>query len=111
MSTRSLFDLESHPGPAADIFQQIWLDVCKDLTKLRKKSAFRPWLTSVALHRCYRWKDRQARELIGQAELLSDAANAAVSDAVEEPSWVGELETPTSWLGMGCDASSLDAVN
>lgn len=76
-------------GSAADIFQYIWLDVCKDLPQLRKRQAFKPWLKSMTLHRCYRWKDRQAREKIGQAELYSEAA---VSEIVEEPPWVGEIE-------------------
>lgn len=76
-------------GPAADIFQYIWLDVCKDLPQLRNRKAFKPWLRSMTLHRCYRWKDRRARELIGQAELYSDAA---AEDLIEEPSWVGEIE-------------------
>jgi RNA polymerase sigma factor (sigma-70 family) len=79
-------------GSAADVFQYVWLDVCKDLSKLRKQGAFRPWLTSVTLHRCYRWKDRKAREMIGQAELRSEAADAAASEVVEEPLWVGEIE-------------------
>jgi RNA polymerase sigma factor (sigma-70 family) len=82
---RSGIDRES----AADIFQYIWVDVCKDLTQLRKRKAFKPWLKSVTLHRCYRWKDQRAREAIGRAELNSAAAAAVPS---EEPSWVGEIE-------------------
>ena len=76
-------------GPAADIFQSVWLDTCKDLPKLRNRGAFKPWLKSVTLHRCYRWKDRQDRERLGQAELRSEiAANPGAS----EPDWVGEVE-------------------
>ena len=62
-------------GSAADIFQYVWLDVCKDLSQLRKRQAFKLWLKSMTLHRCYRWKDLQAREKIGQAELYSQAAD------------------------------------
>ena len=41
---------------ANDLFQAIWLDAYNDLPKLRKKSSFKAWLTSVAKHKAYHWK-------------------------------------------------------
>lgn len=41
---------------ATDLFQAIWLDAYNDLPKLRKRSSFKAWLTSLANHKAYHWK-------------------------------------------------------
>jgi len=46
---------------AADIFQEVWLDLYSQLKNLRNPSALGGWLISVASHKCYQWKRRRQR--------------------------------------------------
>ena len=50
-------------GDAADIMQETWLRAVRHLTLFRGQSAFRTWLTGIALN-CYReWRRRHARDV------------------------------------------------
>lgn len=49
------------PQDAADIFQEVWLDLYSQLKNLRKPGALGGWLISVASHKCYQWKRRRQR--------------------------------------------------
>lgn len=51
------------PQDAADVFQEVWADLHAELKNLRKPGALGGWLISVALHKCFQWKRRKAREL------------------------------------------------
>jgi RNA polymerase sigma factor (sigma-70 family) len=50
------------PQDAADIFQEVWVDLHAELKNLRKPGALGGWLISVASHKCYQWKRRRLRE-------------------------------------------------
>ena len=50
------------PQDAADIFQEVWVDLYAELRNLRKPAALAGWLMSVASHKCYQWKRRHMRE-------------------------------------------------
>jgi RNA polymerase sigma factor (sigma-70 family) len=49
------------PQDAADIFQEVWLDLYSELPNLREPGALRGWLITVAWHKCYQWKLRRRR--------------------------------------------------
>jgi RNA polymerase sigma factor (sigma-70 family) len=49
------------PHDAADIFQDVWLDLYSELQNLREPGALRGWLITVAWHKCYQWKLRRRR--------------------------------------------------
>jgi RNA polymerase sigma factor (sigma-70 family) len=49
------------PHDAADIFQEVWLDLYSELPNLREPGALRGWLITVAWHKCYQWKLRRRR--------------------------------------------------
>lgn len=50
------------PQDAADIFQEVWVELYSELKNLRKPGALGGWLISVASHKCYQWKRRRMRE-------------------------------------------------
>jgi RNA polymerase sigma factor (sigma-70 family) len=50
------------PEDAADVFQNVWLDLHAELGKLREPAALRGWLVSVATHKCLHWKQRRLRQ-------------------------------------------------
>jgi len=49
------------PEDAADIFQEVWVDLHAELKNLRRPGALGGWLISVASNKCYQWKRRRAR--------------------------------------------------
>jgi RNA polymerase sigma factor (sigma-70 family) len=49
------------PEEAADLFQEVWLDLYTGLSTLRKPSALGGWLISVASHKCFQWKRKRQR--------------------------------------------------
>jgi RNA polymerase sigma factor (sigma-70 family) len=55
------------PQDAADIFQEVWLDLYTELGNLRKPGALGGWLISVASHKCFQWKRRRTRVAEQQA--------------------------------------------
>jgi RNA polymerase sigma factor (sigma-70 family) len=44
------------PEDAADIFQVVFLDLYKELSRLRELKALQGWLIRVTTHKCYRWR-------------------------------------------------------
>lgn len=46
---------------AADVFQNVWLDLHSELERLREPAALRGWLVSVTSHKCLRWKERESK--------------------------------------------------
>jgi RNA polymerase sigma-70 factor (ECF subfamily) len=56
-------------GDASDLMQETWLRAVRHITLFRGQSAFRTWLTGIALN-CYReWRRRHAREVrMGDAD-------------------------------------------
>jgi RNA polymerase sigma factor (sigma-70 family) len=50
------------PEDAADIFQAVWIDLFAELPRLRSAGALRSWLVTVAGHKCYQWKRKQAAQ-------------------------------------------------
>lgn len=55
--------LAGRSADASDLMQETWLRAVRHLGLFRGQSAFRTWLTGIALN-CYReWRRRQAREL------------------------------------------------
>lgn len=63
------------PDEAADLFQNVWVEVYKQLDTLRKQESLRSWLISVTRHKCYHWRQQHQREAIrrsGIANLESD---------------------------------------
>jgi RNA polymerase sigma-70 factor (ECF subfamily) len=55
--------LVGRAGDASDLMQETWLRAVRHLALFRGQSAFRTWLTGIALN-CYReWRRRHAREM------------------------------------------------
>jgi RNA polymerase sigma-70 factor (ECF subfamily) len=55
--------LAGRSSDASDLMQETWLRAVRHLTLFRGQSAFRTWLTGIALN-CYReWRRRHAREM------------------------------------------------
>ena len=77
------------PQDAADIFQEVWVDLYAELSKLRRPGALGAWLMSVAFHKCYQWKRRRQREGDPQG-------NASTREAVSQeplfPEWKEQAE-------------------
>lgn len=57
------------PADAADIFQDVWLALYRELPQLREAGALRFWLATATVRRCLRVKSRVQRE-----EELEDTA-------------------------------------
>jgi len=54
--------LAGRQGDAADLMQETWLRAVRHLSLFRGQSAFRTWLTGIAIN-CYReWRRRHARD-------------------------------------------------
>jgi len=54
--------LVGRPTDASDLMQETWLRAVRHLSLFRGQSAFRTWLTGIALN-CYReWRRKHARE-------------------------------------------------
>jgi RNA polymerase sigma factor (sigma-70 family) len=52
------------PQDAADVFQDVWVDLYAELKNLRKPGALGGWLISVASNKCFQWKRRRERESV-----------------------------------------------
>ena len=46
---------------AADVFQNVWLDLHSEMERLREPAALKGWLVSVTSHKCLRWKERESK--------------------------------------------------
>jgi RNA polymerase sigma-70 factor (ECF subfamily) len=73
--------LTGRNGEATDLMQETWLRAVRHLSLFRGQSAFRTWLTGIALN-CYReWRRRHARDAaLGDANARPARVHAA--DAV-----------------------------
>lgn len=67
---------------AADIFQAVCVDLFLELPKLRKIQSLRSWLITVAIHKSYQWKQKQARWSDQEPE---DAEREAVENFASRP--------------------------
>jgi RNA polymerase sigma factor (sigma-70 family) len=62
------------PHDAADIFQEVWLNLYSELPNLREPAALRGWLITVAWHKCYQWKLRLRRQEKSNGEFADEPA-------------------------------------
>jgi len=61
----TLVRLVGRTADAADLMQETWLRAVRHLALFRGQSAFRTWLTGIALN-CYReWRRKHTREVVG----------------------------------------------
>ena len=67
---------------AADVFQNVWVDVFNDLKQVRNRESVRPWLSSIVLHKCSRWYRSQHKH---------DAVGTEMPDVGGGPDWSEEL--------------------
>lgn len=86
------------PDDAADVFQNVCIDLFTNLAKLRKIESLRSWLITVATHKCFHWKKHQKQDVELDAmeqEVAEDLAAApemmqeiqqeqAVRDAIDK---------------------------
>jgi RNA polymerase sigma factor (sigma-70 family) len=67
------------PQDAADVFQEVWLDLYSELPNLREPGALRGWLITVAWHKCYQWKLRSRRHEKSAGEFEGEPASESAS--------------------------------
>lgn len=75
------------PEDAADVFQQVWTDLYRDLGRLQRVEGLRSWLITAAARRCLLAKKRQHRTVpIGDVEhdLTDSRPDAAAIHAEAE---------------------------
>jgi RNA polymerase sigma factor (sigma-70 family) len=65
------------PEDAADVFQAVCLELFSELVKLRKAEALQPWLISITIHKCLRWKKQWQSGL----EIDVDSLEQKIPDA------------------------------
>ena len=73
------FRYRMSPQDAADIFQEVWVDLYSELGNLRQFGALRGWLMTVAWHKCYHWKQRQRRAERSTGEFDAELIDEEVS--------------------------------
>jgi RNA polymerase sigma-70 factor (ECF subfamily) len=77
--------LMSRSADASDVMQETWLRAVRHLGLFRGQSAFRTWLTGIALN-CYReWRRKHAREL----PVPTAGAHIAAASASDEAAAIG----------------------
>ena len=76
------------PQDAADIFQEVWVELYLELKNLRSPGALGGWLISVTSHKCYQWKRRRLRE----PELLAAGLDQLRSPDALFPEWKEQAE-------------------
>jgi RNA polymerase sigma factor (sigma-70 family) len=76
------------PEDAADIFQQVCLELFAELPRLRKTEALAGWLMTVTAHLSFHWKKKRQRraehEMSDVEEARLEAPGAPPPDLVEE---------------------------
>lgn len=78
------------PDDAADIFQNVCVDLFTNLPKLRKIESIRSWLITVATHKCFHHKKQQRQEVELDAmeqevaEEIAPAAPQVMQEVQEE---------------------------
>jgi RNA polymerase sigma-70 factor (ECF subfamily) len=79
---------------AADVMQEAWLRAVRHLALFRGQSAFRTWLTGIALN-CYReWRRRHGRDMVHDDAALAALSMRVPPDEVEGVHAVLALLTP-----------------
>jgi RNA polymerase sigma factor (sigma-70 family) len=79
--------LAGRSGDASDLMQETWLRAVRHLALFRGQSAFRTWLTGIALN-CYReWRRRHARD----AEMADADARPGLTRAADEIAAVAQV--------------------
>lgn len=87
-----------NPDDAADVFQNVCVDLYTNLAKLRKIESLRSWLITVATHKCFHFKKHQrgdveldameqemAEEIAPAPEVLQEIQQEqAVRDAIQK---------------------------
>jgi RNA polymerase sigma-70 factor, ECF subfamily len=72
--------LAGRSSEASDLMQETWLRALRHLALFRGQSAFRTWLTGIALN-CYReWRRRHAREVPGIHADVESAGQSGSDD-------------------------------
>ncbi|MGE5323925.1 MAG: RNA polymerase sigma factor, partial [Actinomycetota bacterium] len=78
------------PDDAADIFQNVCVDLFTNLGKLRKIESIRSWLITVATHKCFYYKKHQRQDVEldameqEMAEEIAPAAPQVMQEVQEE---------------------------
>jgi RNA polymerase sigma factor (sigma-70 family) len=78
------------PDDAADVFQNVCVDLFTNLAKLRKIESIRSWLITVATHKCFHHKRHQRQDVEldameqEMAEELAPAAPQVMQEVQEE---------------------------
>ncbi|SRR5579884_2922034 len=78
------------PDDAADIFQNVCVDLFTNLSKLRKIESLRSWLITVATHKCFHWKKQRKQDVEldameqEMAEELAPVAPVVLQEVQEE---------------------------
>ena len=73
------------PDDAADVFQNVCLDLYRDLAQLRNAAAIRGWLVRAATNKAFRLKKRSSR-------LAQDDSDPDTGGPVVMPDWAADLE-------------------
>jgi RNA polymerase sigma factor (sigma-70 family) len=83
------------PEDAADIFQNVCLELFNELPRLRNTDTIRPWLATVAAHQAFHWKrrreSRSRREVEGvDIERIPEPVPSVVIREVERKQLIRE---------------------
>jgi len=69
------------PDDAADIFQNVCIDLFTNLAKLRKIESLRSWLITVATHKCFHHKKQQRQDV--ELDAMEQEAAEEIAPAPE----------------------------
>ncbi|MFN7934063.1 MAG: sigma-70 family RNA polymerase sigma factor [Bryobacteraceae bacterium] len=72
------------PADAADIFQDVWLALYRELPQLREAGALRYWLATATVRRCLRVKSRVQREEELQDTMTGTSVEQDVLDVLRD---------------------------
>ena len=82
------------PADAADVFQEVWFDLYKELPKLREAGALRFWLATATARKCLRVKASSARheelqDTPGESEMEGEVLQALREQSLRDA--IGQL--------------------
>ena len=92
------------PDEAADIFQNVWLDLLQDLHRLRELNSLPAWLIKVCSHKCYHLRVKR-----GRMPVLSALA-ALDTDSTEPNSYSFDPKDPVDFERVLYEAESLETL-
>lgn len=75
------------PDAAADVFQCVWLELYKELPKLKHAGSLRSWLLTVASHQAFHKKRGDVKRAEREGGDLDGAGEAAAA-VPPEPDWL-----------------------